>query len=524
MMEKSSQAYPFLSLEDVSLRLNGEILFEGTSWEICSDQHWAVLGKNGSGKSLLVKALCGAVPVVRGRMRYHFYDHLVGKDKKGLPRRHIERVTFDVGETPRRREGSFYQARWNSLANEDALTVPEYLSEERVNRINPFEVRADPPDPAVFRRRRTEVIELLAIQTLLDRKVMQLSNGEMRKILLARALLRNPRMLILDNPFTGLDKDYRVRMKDILSRIMGSELRVVVVTARWDEIPGGITHALLIRKHRVAAKGPLNEVLSGKSAQALTEDEQPEDPGLDFRRIRGEAAEKDACPVLVEMHNVQVAYEGIEILREIDWAIRKGERWALLGPNGSGKTTLLSLILGDNPQAYANDISLFGRRRGSGESIWEIKRLIGYVSPELHAYYPKTLSCFDVVCSGFFDSMGLYRMCSQEQRITASSWIEQLRLEKYSDEPFGGLSEGEQRMILMVRALVKQPLLMVLDEPCQGLDAVNRGRILACIDAAGVYLETGVIYVTHVFDELPEMTTHIIELEGGRVRKKSRVS
>ena len=122
------------------------------------------------------------------------------------------------------------------------------------------------------------------------------------------------------------------------------------------------------------------------------------------------------------MRGVNVSYDGVRVLRDIDWTVRRGEHWALLGPNGAGKTTLLSLILGDNLQAYANDITLFGRRRGSGESIWEIKEHIGWVSPELHVHYARNVSCLSVVCSGFYDSIGLYRRPTEEQRATASRW------------------------------------------------------------------------------------------------------
>jgi molybdate transport system ATP-binding protein len=194
-----------------------------------------------------------------------------------------------------------------------------------------------------------------------------------------------------------------------------------------------------------------------------------------------------------------------------------------LGPNGAGKTTLLSLILGDNPQAYANEIALFGRRRGSGESIWEIKRRIGWVAPELHLYTPFDATGFDVVCSGFFDSVGLYRRCSPQQREEGRAWMARLDIADCTDAMFRQLSEGEQRMVLVARALVKQPQLLVLDEPCQGLDARNRDRVLEAVDSIGEHgygLDTSMIYVTHEADELPKSITHVIRLRAGVVIDK----
>jgi len=176
---------------------------------------------------------------------------------------------------------------------------------------------------------------------------------------------------------------------------------------------------------------------------------------------------------------------------------------------------LLSLILADNPQAYANDITLFGKRRGSGESIWEIKQSIGWVAPELHLYYPRSATCLDVVCSGFFDSVGLYRRPSAHQRESASAWLRTLGLD-CAEAVFAEVSEGEQRLALLARAMVKNPALLVLDEPCQGLDAGNRDRVLQAIDSIGGD-KTSLIYVTHRGDELPRRITRVLSLNQGRV-------
>jgi molybdate transport system ATP-binding protein len=208
----------------------------------------------------------------------------------------------------------------------------------------------------------------------------------------------------------------------------------------------------------------------------------------------------------------------------VDWTIREGERWALVGPNGAGKTTLLSLILADNPQAYANRFALFGRDRGSGESIWEIKQQLGWVAPELHLYYPVGATCQDVVCSGFFDSVGLYRRCAPEHRAAAAGWMARLGISGCRDTPFARLSEGQQRLALVARALVKHPRLLVLDEPCQSLDRSNRDLVLEAIDDLTIRLAATIIYVTHRSDELPSTITHVIRLHDGLVTETCQVS
>jgi molybdate transport system ATP-binding protein len=190
----------------------------------------------------------------------------------------------------------------------------------------------------------------------------------------------------------------------------------------------------------------------------------------------------------------------------------------VLGPNGAGKSTLLSLINADNPRAYGNQIRLFGRPRGSGESIWDIKRAIGWVAPELQQYYPKQNTCADVVCSGVFDTIGLYRACTPEHRAAALAWMQAFHLNEIAEQSFGSVSAGEQRLVLFARALVKTPRLLVLDEPCQGLDAAHRATLVALIDHLCRQTGISLIYVTHHADELPTAITHVLRLVRGRIQ------
>jgi molybdate transport system ATP-binding protein len=502
---------PFITLDDVAIRLYDRVLFEHTNWKIFEDQHWAVVGPNGSGKSTLAKALCGKVPVIRGQIAYHFStDGAKPQDK-------IAYVSFDAQRTVVGWQDPFYQARWNSDRSRDGIPVSEYLSVDRVYKVNPFQVIDHYPDPSAFEARQKEVTELLQIEALLERNAIQLSNGERRKVFIAQALLKNPRLLILDNPFTGLDREFRAKLQEIIQRLMRGRMRVMVVETDRDEIPPGVTHVLEVEDCRVAMQAAVDAISSrsrfSKSRQAAKAQTPPPPQPSPFQ---GEGAKQ----ALIHMENVNVSYDGTQVLQGIDWTVREGEHWALVGPNGAGKTTLLSLILGDNPQAYANKVTLFGRRRGSGQSIWEIKQHIGWAAPELHLYYPVGVTCFDVVCSGFFDSVGLYHRCSPQQRETAKTWMERLGISEYTDATFAKLSEGEQRLVLVARALVKGPQLLVLDEPCQGLDARNRDRVLEVIDSIGDHLNTSIIYVTHETDDLPDTITHVIRLDAGRVVNK----
>ena len=197
------------------------------------------------------------------------------------------------------------------------------------------------------------------------------------------------------------------------------------------------------------------------------------------------------------MQNVRVSYDDKVILNNFDWTVRQGENWKILGPNGAGKSTLLSLISGDHLQAYANQIRVFGSPRGEGESIWELKQKIGTVTAELQVGYRQPSSALKVVLSGFFDSIGLYRHASGEQKAIASKWLQTLNLEYLAENDFLKLSYGQQRMILIARAMVKSPSLLILDEPCQGLDPHNRNQILKVIDLIGSGTPTQILFVTH---------------------------
>ena len=216
--------------------------------------------------------------------------------------------------------------------------------------------------------------------------------------------------------------------------------------------------------------------------------------------------------VVIEVKKAGVHYQGLSVFKSLDWTVKRGENWSITGPNGSGKSTLLQMVTGDHPQAYANEIYLFGRKRGSGESIWEIKQRLGMVSSEFQVNYRKPISAFEVVLSGFFDSVGLYRRADAEQKKIAQTWLDRLELGPLQEKRFDLLSFGERRMILLARAVVKSPEILVLDEPCQGLDPANRNRIIALMDVIGRQSHTQILYVSHHLEEMPDCITHHLDL------------
>jgi len=492
---------PLITLERVTLRLGDRMLLPGTSWEIRTGENWAILGPNGSGKSALARAIQGDCPHVRGKLIRH--------DPEAEGKR-IGYVSFELQEEILAREELREDERFFSGRGHE-LTAGELL-------------RGKEGDPTALDR----LVEILDLRPLLGHGIRTLSNGENRKLLIARALLPAPKILILDDPFAGLDAGSRPSLAAAVTKLMREGTQIILVAQRPEEVIPGISHVLLIQNGRVAAAGMREEVLTparirrftGK-AKALPKIRLPLEHGDTLRQdaVRGDTLRQDVpirTDLLVEMRNIHVTYGEYVVFNGLNWTVRRGENWAVVGPNGSGKSTLLSLITGDNLQVYANEVYLFGKRRGEGESIWEIRRRIGVVSPELQLRYRKPARVREVVLSGFFDSIGLYRRPNLEQEAIADHWLTIFGMADRADRLFTRTSYGEKRLALIARAMVKSPELLILDEPCQGLDGANRERVLALMEGIGERTETGLIYITHHEEEMIPCIGHILKLQKKR--------
>jgi len=482
---------PVVVLENVTLRLRDRFLLDGTSWRIYPGEHWAVLGPNGAGKSTLVGAIAGRVSHVRGK--------ITGRNGSTCPNG-IGYVSFEL------QDFLMGQAEWREAADAFAgKTGKGYRAGEAIL----SGLSQDEMDREAFRR----IDRIFGIENLLDRGFTGLSTGETRKIIIARALLKSPRILVLDEPFAGLDAPSKEKLRQVVEALAEEGTQVILVTHRREEILPFISHVIGVREGRVTFQGTRRAALSPRNLDRLF--------GGGRREFSPAAASPEKAPfrdktgpVLVEMKGVSVRYGAVQVLRNVHWTVRAGENWAVLGPNGSGKSTLMSLISADNLQAYSNDITLFGRRRGTGEAAADIRARIGVVSSELQGRYRREDTAFHVVASGLFDSIGLYRNLSPEEKKKVRDQIYRFRIGDIAGRPFAHLSYGERRMVLLARALVKPPELLILDEPCQGLDGPNRRALLDLIDETGRRGETTLLYVTHFEDEIPRSIDRVLRLGG----------
>jgi molybdate transport system ATP-binding protein len=511
---KKIPSKPIFVMDHLRLRAGEQVVFQNTNWTFARGQHWALIGPNGSGKTLLAGALAGAVPSAGGEIRFGFRPSAGRAPEDSVVHVSFEQQKAVAGEDPE-------AMRWFSLGREEAILVRQFLSQDSIEDVNPYEVINHPLRSALSHaHRQRRILRVLRIEPLLDRVLPSLSNGEMRKILLARALLRLPRLLILDDPFNGLDTQFRAHLKHILADLMREQtLSLLLIAIRQEELPRGITHLIFVDQCRVIALGPRRAMRAHPAVRRFFQGSS--------RSVAGRAVppaspreSKPRVPELVRLDGVTVEYDGRVILDGINWTIRRGESWALLGPNGAGKSTLLSLIIGDNPQAYAHAVYVFGRLRGCGESVWELKKRIGWISPELHLHFPETQTCLETILSGFHSVAGCYtRPTTKEIRI-ARAWLDYFDLTGQAGRPLGSLSAGLQRMTLLARALVKSPELLVLDEPCQGLDHEHCTHFVRTIDALLEQAGTTIIYVTHRSEEIPRNIRRLLYLRQGRVVRR----
>jgi len=341
----------------------------------------------------------------------------------------------------------------------------------------------------------SQLLEKFELDYLLDRSFRALSTGETRKVLLIKAIASQPDLLLLDEPFDGLDAATLLMLQQYLVEL-SSRMSIVMVLNRCDEIPSFITHIGYMQDAQLAHVAALNDERAARELFQLlhikTSDLQV--PAAEMESVNGGLSLQQS---LVELTDICVKYDQVKIIENFNWTIKPGEHWQLSGPNGSGKTAILSLITGDHPQCYSNDIFVFGFQRGNGESIWQIKQYIGYVSTALQWEYRVGTSLRNVIVSGFYDSIGLYTKASDSQKQVADQWLAVLGMVDRADESFNKLSFGDQRLLLIARAMVKHPPLLILDEPCLGLDDINRQLVLALIEKICAGGQSTVLYVNH---------------------------
>lgn len=473
---------------NVTAVIKDKTKLEGVSLTIGANEHWAIVGANGSGKSSLGRLLSNGLVIESGSYCSAEKSEYVS----------FERVS-EIQESERYHDDS------------DFIGFVDQGTQVRTFILGTDATPAD-------QMKLVDLAGQLDFLRILDRGLKFLSTGEMRKVVICKALMQDPELLVLDEPFDGLDQKSCHVLQSLIADCAEKGIRIILLLNRFSEIVPETTHIAYVKECQIIMSGPKRELLSSEALlrfHAFHYTLPAQLPEIDSANIL--TALSKGVP-LIEMHDVTVRYDEKCVLNRLGWVVKPGEHWRISGPNGAGKSTLLSLVSGDNSQAYANDISLFGIKRGSGESVWDIKKRIGLVSTALQQDYRVGVTVRIVVISGFFDSIGVYGQYTKRQQEIALEWLEMLHMDKHLDTPFRNLSYGEQRLVLLARAMVKQPALLILDEPCQGLDDINREMVLKLIDHLGKTGTTQILYVTHHQEDFLPCITSSLELvpaEGG---------
>ncbi len=490
------QSDSLLEIHSARVLQGGSQLFENLNFTWRKGQHWAIVGNSGKELTAFLETLRGHGILSSGEVKRPFaeqYAQQKHQDGQVHSFRDLMAYVSQKYELKNRsnQQNFYFQQRFNSSESEQTLTVREYLEQ------------VDPKIPGSWTI--ASASQVMRLDELLDQSLLKLSNGETRRLVLALGLMRQPLIYLMDQPLTGLDVHSRAEFGKILNAMTEAGIHVILTTSPT-EIPPGITHVAQLNASGITQTWTLD----GFALQDLPPAKLHWDWSL-LEKLVSHLPQSEE--VLIDLQNVNIRYGDKQILTNLTWQVKAGERWLLRGPNGAGKSTLISLLIGENPQAYSQRIFLFGRKRGTGESIWDIKRPIGFVAPELPRFFPSNQTCRKVILSGLFDTMGLFKKTSLEQEKLADDWIRLFDLEPVKNLPIQRLSLAQQRWTLLARALIKQPKLLILDEAAQGLDDLQRTLFRETIQRVCEYSAITLIYVSHYAEDIPDAVNLTMELK-----------
>ena len=483
-----------IDIHGINVSLSGRKVLKGISWQLREGEHWAVIGPNGAGKSTFLRLIRGDIwpdPSSPGKRTYYF-----GRKAQESPVDIRVKIAFVSPE----RQDAYTRNNWDLSGREVIYTgfsESVYLHRKVRKRESEYAER---------------VIRLLKLEDLKDRRFLDMSEGEARGILIARALVSRPRVLVLDEFCSGLDVSARERMLGLIERIARNGTQVICTTHRVEELVPSISHVILLNSGKIVGQGETGHVLNGDNLSVLMKNNVGSPVSIPAGKSIPHPGSNGAC--LVRIKNADVYLNGKKVLDGINWHVRKDENWAVLGKNGAGKSTLLKLIRGDLHPALGGEVFRFGEREQT--DLWEFRKRSGYVSSELQANYDHPLTVREVVQSGFFSSIGLYGKVSAEQKAAARKWIRFFGLEGVAGRKANSISYGEMRKTLVARAMVNDPDILILDEPCSGLDGSARMEFLDTIGrltGAG----TGIVLVTHHPEDIIRSITHVLIMDKGRI-------
>ena len=466
-----------IQVRDALCRLNAKHTLRVPFFDIVQGQHLCVFGGNGAGKSTLLRLLLGDLHLGQAHVQYH-----AGFD----PRTDCIVVSFEQQQVLWALDNRHDISEYSDNARDQGTTIASWV------------LGSLQPD-----LRYEEILVSLGLFDLQGRGMRYLSSGQCRKAMLAKALYNRPRLLILDDPLGSIDRVAQTQISAALKRWMTPENTTLLLCRRSTDILPGISHLAIMDELSLIAQGNLAQMREDPRFGSVAKRSMSLPKALPAPAANRHPPILNSSAALIELRNVFAAYHGERVIENLSWIMDYGQHTLIEGPNGCGKSTLLSLIDGENHMAYGQEVYLFGKKRGSGETIWDVKARFGVVSNEIHNRYVKGWRVLEVVISGFFDSVGLYDESGASERNCAIAWLKALNIDALEKEYYDSISFGQQRLVLLARAMLKHPNVLILDEPCVGLDDQHRELILALVDLIATTTATHILYVSHTQDERP---------------------
>lgn len=471
-----------------TLHYQGAEVLVDYSFHLQQEKHALIQGPTGSGKTMLLRSLAGHAQIKSGTASFLSNGRKISKEDFHKKTSIVEFAKSSKFFNPK---NHFYQQRYHhqmeddesskSLTIDALLTLKGYSIDD--NKVQQFLKRA-------------------YLSKLLSTKLIQLSSGQRRKLQLIISLLQLPEVLLLDSPYIGLDAESRNDLNNWLQELTDENNFQIIICADEKDAPTWIIkHIKLPDKKYSFANNP-------NSIDHLA------------HTWKTKKVQKRSIPIL-ELTDINIRYEKEKVLNDLSWKVKPGERVALLGKNGSGKSTLLSLIYADNPKAYSNNVRLFGTQRGKGDNIWAIKKRTGFVSSEFHLYFTEKYNCFKVIATGFFDTKFIPRKLTEFEIGKVEAFTSYFGVYHLQDQEYSKTSLGEQKIIIFIRALIKNPELLLLDEPYQGFDEKSIKKANKLLNAMVTFSNTTLIFISHYKNEIPGCVDRIYHLVEGQVNEKS---